>query len=107
MLGGYRSRLALTEAELEAHWPAVLARAAVCAASSSEQHRESPGNPYAVESAEVDWMVLRAALTVPPALATAAIRAAAGLAPVAGARGLSPARPASPPPPAQLLYPCG
>ncbi len=89
VLGGYRSRLALTEAELEAYWPAVLARAAVCAASSSEQHRESPGNPYAVESARVDWAVLRAALTVPPALATASARASAGLAPVPGAPDLA------------------
>jgi 4-aminobutyrate aminotransferase-like enzyme/Ser/Thr protein kinase RdoA (MazF antagonist) len=87
VLDGYRSRLALEEAELEAYWPAVLARAAVCAASSSEQKRESPGNPYAVESAEVDWAILRAALSVPPALATAAVRAAAGLDPVSGVGG--------------------
>jgi 4-aminobutyrate aminotransferase-like enzyme/Ser/Thr protein kinase RdoA (MazF antagonist) len=106
VLGGYRSRLALTEAELEALWPAVLARAAVCAASSSEQHRESPANSYAAESARVDWMVLRAALTVPPALATAAIRAAAGLPPLAGAADLA-GQLTSLVPPANFCIPLG
>lgn len=81
-LRGYLSGVALEEVELEALWPAVLARAAVCVASSRLQARESPGHDYVSTTLDSDLEALRRVLSVPPALAAAAIREVAGLPPV-------------------------
>ena len=86
-LRGYLSRQPLSEAELEALWPAVLARAAVCVASSRLQTRESPGHDYVAATLASDLGALRGALSVPPALAAAVLREAAGLSPLGGSGG--------------------
>ena len=79
VLAGYQDETALNADELDAFWPLVLARAAVCAVHSTRQLRLSPDNTHVHRALDADWAVLNAAARVPEAVATAAIRAAAGL----------------------------
>jgi 4-aminobutyrate aminotransferase-like enzyme/Ser/Thr protein kinase RdoA (MazF antagonist) len=81
VLTGFHGELPLSEAEVEAFWPLVLARAAMCALASSHQARLSPDNAHIARTVDDDWGILRAAVAVHPAVATAAARAACGYAP--------------------------
>lgn len=89
VLGGYRSQVEMNEAEVNAFWPVVLARAALCTALCDQQALETPDNSHAVTAAEEQWRALEAALSVRPALARAAARSACGLEPVKGHRDLA------------------
>jgi 4-aminobutyrate aminotransferase-like enzyme/Ser/Thr protein kinase RdoA (MazF antagonist) len=81
VLAGFHAELPLTEAEAEAFWPLVLSRAAVCAVAGSHQARLSPGNPHIAKTTDDDWAIVRAAVAVHPAVATAAARVVCGYAP--------------------------
>ena len=76
---GFHSRLPLSEGELAALFPLVLARCASSAVSTHQQALLEPDNAYAGALVDGEWATLRAALSVPPALAEAACRAACGL----------------------------
>jgi 4-aminobutyrate aminotransferase-like enzyme/murein DD-endopeptidase MepM/ murein hydrolase activator NlpD len=79
---GFTSRLALTDVELRAVWPLVVARAASVAISGDHQQALEPDNDYVGESRDAEWAALDAVAAVPFALAEEALREAAGLAPV-------------------------
>jgi 4-aminobutyrate aminotransferase-like enzyme/Ser/Thr protein kinase RdoA (MazF antagonist) len=82
-LEGYLSQRPLTDAELDAYWPAVLARAGVCLATSSDLARLNPDSAFLQRAVTLDRRALQNLLEVPVSLANAAIRAAGGLAPAA------------------------
>ena len=95
MLRGYHSVLPLTEDELAALWPLVVARAASNVASSEHQARLEPDDEYVQGSVEDDWSIWRAVRSVP-------WRAAHGV--LAGAVGMaSPTLPGPPRPSAPLV----
>ena len=73
---GYDSSMTLTDPELEALWPAVVARAAVLVVSGVHQGVIDPGNDYAVSAQEREWQMFTAALQLPAEVATAALRQA-------------------------------
>ena len=77
-----RASLPLTDAELAALWPLVVARAASVAISGDHQASLEPDNAYVIESRHAEWAALEAVAAVPFALATEALREAAGLGPV-------------------------
>lgn len=85
VLQGYHQTVPLTEAELEAFWPLVIARAAVSATMSWRQFARNPHNGYAECSVDSGVRAMRRAADVPPALAHAAARSRVGLEPVADA----------------------
>ncbi len=74
----YAARLPLTDEEIQALWPAVVARAAVLVASGVHQGVIDPGNDYAIEAQDREWRMLAAAVALPVEVATAAIRDALG-----------------------------
>ncbi|MEO5965951.1 MAG: aminotransferase [Candidatus Limnocylindrales bacterium] len=78
---GYGSAFALTEAELAATWPLVVARAASVAISGDQQASLEPGNEYVNAVRDEEWAALEAVVAVPFALATEVLREAAGLPP--------------------------
>ena len=78
---GYARRMPLTEPEVEALWPAIVARAAVLAVSGVHQGIIDPGNAYAVSAQEREWQMLSAAVQLPVEVATAALRDLLGLPP--------------------------
>lgn len=84
ILAGYQHVLPLTEAELDAFWPLVIARAAVTAAVSMHQYLRNPGNEYAEQAVTSGLRSVRRVAEVPPALATAAARLRVGSAAVPG-----------------------
>ena len=75
---GYAARMPLTELEVEAIWPAIVARAAVLVVSGVHQGVIDPGNDYAVSAQEREWQMLEAAMALPADVATAALRDALG-----------------------------
>ncbi len=75
---GFLARLPLTEPELAAIWPMVVARAAAVAVSGDQQASLEPDNAYVAASRDDEWAALEAVLAVPFALAREALRAAAG-----------------------------
>ena len=79
---GFTGALPLTDAELAALWPLVVARAASVAISGDHQASLEPDNAYVIESRQAEWAALEAVAAVPFALATEALREAAGLGPV-------------------------
>ena len=79
---GFARRLALTDAELAAVWPLVVARAASVAISGDHQQALEPDNEYVGESRDAEWAALDAVVGVPFALAEEALREAAGRGPV-------------------------
>ena len=79
---GSTGALPLTDAELAALWPLVVARAASVAISGDHQASLEPDNAYVIESRHAEWAALEAVAAVPFALATEALREAAGLGPV-------------------------
>ncbi len=81
VLEGYHGETPLAEAEADAFWPLVLARAAVCAIFATQQARLSPDNVLVGGAVIHDWAILRAVNAVPPALGVAAARAVCGFEP--------------------------
>src|SRR5262249_31366389 len=79
VVSAFHAELPLTEEELAAVFPLVLARCAACAVSTSQQAEVDPDNAYANDLIDIDWCNLEATAAIPPALADAAIRAACGL----------------------------
>src|SRR5829696_2522623 len=90
---GFVGQTPLTEAELAATWPLVLARAASVAISGDHQASLEPDNDYVVESRDLEWAALEAIAAVPFALAAEALRGAAGLAPMERPRSKRPVAP--------------
>ena len=81
VLAGFNEVVALTEVEIEAVWPLVLARAAVVAVTEEQQAALEPDNAYAQASVGDGWRVLDGLDAIPPALAHETFRAALGLGP--------------------------
>ncbi|MBN9619649.1 MAG: phosphotransferase, partial [Actinobacteria bacterium] len=79
VLTGYHQVLPLTEAEVDAFWPLVIARAAVTAAVSMRQYVRNPGNEYAEQAVTSGLRSVRRVADVPPALARVAARLRVGL----------------------------
>ncbi|MFZ0323701.1 MAG: aminotransferase class III-fold pyridoxal phosphate-dependent enzyme, partial [Actinomycetes bacterium] len=76
---GFHGVLPLTETEIDAVWPLVVARAAACVVSSEQQAAMEPHNQYAQDSREGDDAIMRAVASVPPLLARQTLRTAVGL----------------------------
>ena len=74
----YAARLPLAEAEIQALWPAMVARAAVLVVSGVHQGVIDPGNDYAISAQDREWQMLASAAALPVEVATAAIRQALG-----------------------------
>jgi 4-aminobutyrate aminotransferase-like enzyme/Ser/Thr protein kinase RdoA (MazF antagonist) len=83
VVGGYHETAPLSEAEADALWPLILARAAACAALGVRHLRLDPESAYVRDSQRVDWKAIDALMALPDGLPTAAIRVRAGLAPLA------------------------
>ncbi len=89
-LRGFHAVLPLSEEEIAALWPLVLARAALSAVSGEQQAALEPNNSYVHAGLEAEWQALERVAAIPSALAHAAFRAALGLgpsAPMAAAQG--------------------
>ena len=79
------ARPPLAEAEADAFWPLVLARAAVCAIFATQQARLSPDNALVGGAVVHDWAILRAVnARATRRSASAASRAVCGFAPQPG-----------------------
>ncbi|MEI3853172.1 MULTISPECIES: aminotransferase [unclassified Ensifer] len=78
---GFHAACPLTEVELKALWPLIVARAAVLVASSEHQLSREPDNTYVEGNAAHEREIFDVATSVPPALMEHAILAAAGFAP--------------------------
>ncbi len=89
LVRGYHDTLPLTPEEIDAVWPLVLARAAVCQVSSEQQVELDPHSDYARMSLEMDRANLHAVASVSPPLARECIRAAVGLGPSRAATSLT------------------
>lgn len=81
VLSGYHAANPLEELEIDAFWPLVLSRAAVCTALGICQAQLNPDSAYARIGTETDLRALHALLAVPASLAVATARAAVGLEP--------------------------
>ncbi|MBZ3906497.1 aminotransferase [Streptomyces griseiscabiei] len=78
VLAGYLDVLSLSEAEANALWTLIRARAVLCAALQTVASHQDPDDEGAAKIAAEDWRALRAVLDVDPALATAVVREACG-----------------------------
>ena len=78
---GFLARLPLTEAELAAIWPMVLARSAAVAVSGDQQAALEPDNAYVAATRDEEWAALEAVAGIPFELATEMMREVAGLGP--------------------------
>ena len=76
---GYAQHVPLSEAEVVALWPAVIARAAVLVVSGVHQGVIDPGNDYAASAQEREWQMLVSAAAMPADVVTAALREALGM----------------------------
>jgi 4-aminobutyrate aminotransferase-like enzyme/Ser/Thr protein kinase RdoA (MazF antagonist) len=85
LVAGYHGELPLTVAEVDAVWPLVLARAAVCQVSSAQQVELDPHSEYASTSLEMDRAIAHSVAAVPIALARECLRVAVGIPPRATA----------------------
>jgi 4-aminobutyrate aminotransferase-like enzyme/Ser/Thr protein kinase RdoA (MazF antagonist) len=81
----FHARYPLTEAELTALWPLIVARAGVLVASSEQQLAIDPDNEYVLGNAAHEREIFETATSVPHSLMEAAILDAAGFAPPAAA----------------------
>jgi 4-aminobutyrate aminotransferase-like enzyme/Ser/Thr protein kinase RdoA (MazF antagonist) len=79
VVGGYHEAAALSEAEADALWPLILARAATCTALGVRHLRLDPGSAYVRDTQRSDWAAIDALLALPAGLGGATIRARAGL----------------------------
>ncbi|GAA4200020.1 aminotransferase [Streptosporangium oxazolinicum] len=64
----------LTDAEIAALWPAIVARSAVLVVSGVHQGRVDPTNAYALRRQEHEWRAFEAATSLPAEVAHAALR---------------------------------
>lgn len=78
VLQGFDSVHPLADAEVEAAWWVVLARAAVLATTTEHQATIDPGNTYVTGAIEREWSALGALVAVRPAVAHQALRLALG-----------------------------
>ncbi|HVQ19350.1 MAG TPA: phosphotransferase, partial [Actinomycetes bacterium] len=62
---GFHAEYPLTEVEVRALWPLVVARAAACCVSSEQQALLEPDNAYAATSREEDWRIWEQVRAVP------------------------------------------
>ena len=69
VLRGYHDVYPLTDDEVAALWPLVVARAASNVASSEHQARLEPDDAYVTESVKDDWTIYRSVRSVPYAAA--------------------------------------
>ncbi len=83
---GFDGATELTDAELAALWPLVLARAAVCAICEEQQAVLEPENVYAQTFLGDGWLIADGLEAIPPELAHEALRAALGRGPSAASR---------------------
>lgn len=94
-VSAYHATNPLSEAELKALWPLIVARAAVLVLSGEQQVSIDPDNEYSRANLAHEWEIFEVADSVPFALMEAAILQAAGLVPAAldlgGCTGLLPA----------------
>jgi len=74
----YHALNPLTEAELKALWPLIVARAAVLVLSSEQQLSVDPGNGYIRDNLSHEWEIFDVATSVPFELMEAAIVQVAG-----------------------------
>jgi len=81
VLAGFHRVAPLSAAEAEAVWPLILARAVVCALSSTHQAGLAGASPHLTRLMAEDWAVLEAVLEVPLPLAVATARASFGFEP--------------------------
>ena len=91
----YARQVPLSEPDVDALWPAVVARAAVLVVSGVHQGVVDPGNGYALAAQEREWQMFAAAAAMPAEVATAALRAALGMPDRIWSAGLT--RPDAPP----------
>jgi len=77
----YQAVMPLTEAELKALWPLIVARAGVLVASSAQQSAIDPDNAYVSDNAAHERTIFDVATSVPLALMELAIFDSVGLAP--------------------------
>jgi len=87
VLRGYHSVYPLTDEEVAALWPLVIARAASNVASSEHQARLEPNDAYVLGSVDDDWRIWRAVRSVPWRAAHGVLAESVGM------------RAATPPPP--------
>ena len=78
---GFDATLTLSDAEVAAIWPLLLARAAVCAVCEEQQAMMEPDNTYAQTFLGDGWLIADGLETIPPALAHETLRAALGRGP--------------------------
>uniref|UniRef100_UPI0013B44568 phosphotransferase n=1 Tax=Nonomuraea lactucae TaxID=2249762 RepID=UPI0013B44568 len=71
--------VALSEAEVAALWPAIVARAAVLVTSGVHQARIDPANAYVLDRQQAEWRAFEAAAGLPFEVAHRAVRDALGL----------------------------
>ncbi|MEG1042313.1 MAG: aminotransferase [Pseudomonas sp.] len=76
----YHALNPLTEAELQALWPMIVARAAVLVLSSEQQLSVDPGNTYIRDNLSHEWEIFDVATSVPFELMEAAILQVTGFA---------------------------
>ena len=81
---GFLARLPLTEPELAAVWPMVVARSAAVAVSGDHQASLEPDNTYVAATRDEEWDALATVAAVPFELAREVLREAAGLGPARG-----------------------
>jgi 4-aminobutyrate aminotransferase-like enzyme/Ser/Thr protein kinase RdoA (MazF antagonist) len=74
----FHSVFPLEDAELQALWPLIVARAAVLVASSEQQLALDPDNAYVAGNIDHERMIFDVAVSVPPALMEIAILQTAG-----------------------------
>lgn len=79
---GFLALVPLTEPELAALWPIVVARSAAVAISGDQQQALDPDNAYVAGVRDGEWAALAAVASVPFPLAEAAFREVAGLGPL-------------------------
>ena len=80
---GFAAVLPLSEPEIEAIWPLILARTAVCAVCDEQQATMEPENAYAQKAVGDGWTVADGLKGIPAELAHETLRAALGFGPSA------------------------
>jgi 4-aminobutyrate aminotransferase-like enzyme/Ser/Thr protein kinase RdoA (MazF antagonist) len=96
VVAGFHAMMPLTEAEVASLWPLVAARASVLAVSVEDILATDPGNEYARQERDLDWLIMDRVASVPFPLAEVALRRSVGMdaGPVAAhVAGWRPARP--------------
>lgn len=76
----YHRLCPLSQAEAQALWPLVIARAAVLVLSSEQQLCVAPDNTYIRDNIAHEWQIFDVATSLPPALMEAAVLGVTGLA---------------------------